>query len=236
MLEIDELVSRYEIVDRARSHLRANFVASLDGAATIDGRSGGLGDAEDQRLLGVLRMLADVLLVGGGTVRAEGYGALRLEEEAVEWRRSQGLTDYPVLAVVTGSLALDPASEVLAQAPVRPLVITHVGAPAERRDALGEVADVVECGEDAVDANLVRAELERRGLPQILCEGGPSLFGSLVAADAVDELCLTLAPVLVGGTASRIATSATGAAHGMRLHHTLPGERMLFLRYQRDTP
>lgn len=233
MRSVEDLVAAYEVADRGRTHLRANFVASLDGAATIDGRSGGLGDVEDQRLLGVLRMLADVLLVGAGTVRAEGYGALRLDEQAVAWRRAHGLPDHPVLAVVSGSLDLEASSEVFADAPVRPLVITHEGAPRQSRAALAGVADVIECGSSAVDPLSLRDALTARGLPQILCEGGPSLFGSLVAADVVDELCLTLAPVLVGGPASRIARGPAGAVHRMRLHHALPGDHMLFVRYLR---
>lgn len=227
-------LTRYAVADRGAVHLRANFVAGLDGAATLEGRSGTLGDEEDQRVLRALRALADVLLVGAGTLRAEGYGALRLDDAAVGWRRANGLPDHPVLAVVTGSLDLHPGADALAQAPVRPLVITHAAAPAERRAALAEVADVVSCGEQAVDPAAVRSALAGRGLPQILCEGGPSLFGSFVVADAVDELCLTLAPVLTAGGAPRIAVADQEVARDMELVHALPGKAMLFLRYLRS--
>lgn len=235
MLDLGTLLAHYAPRDRATAWLRANFVASLDGAATIDGRSGGLGDAEDQHLLGTLRMLADVLLVGAGTVRSEAYGALRLDEAAVAWRREQGLPDHPVLAIVSGSLHLNPDDEVFADAPIRPLVLTHAGAPEAARAALAGVADVVDCGDDAVAPALLRRQLQARGLRQILCEGGPTLFGSLAVADQVDELCLTVAPVLVAGSAARIAVSPQAHPHQLRLQHALAGERMLFLRYTRPS-
>ena len=181
----------------------------------------------------ILRRLADVIVVGAGTVRAERYGAMRLSEDDVAWRLGRGLPAHPVFALVSGRLELDPASPVFAAAPVRPLVLTHAAAPADRRAALGRVADVVECGAARVEAAAVRAALVERGLPQMLCEGGPFLFGSLVAADAVDELCLTLSPVLEGGGAGRIVRGGAQRTIPMRLARTLTAGDMLFLRYLR---
>jgi riboflavin biosynthesis pyrimidine reductase len=228
-----EVLRRYLVADRATPHLRVNFVSSLDGAATHDGRSGGLGDDADRLVFDTLRMLTDVILVGAGTVRAEGYGGIRFTDSAVAWRRAHGLPEHPPVALVSGRLDVDPALPVFTEAATRPIVITHAQAPADRRAALAEVADVLVCGEASVDHTLLVATLMERGHPQVLCEGGPGLFGSLLAADAVDELCLTLAPVLESGSAPRIAAGDPAAPRRMRLAHALPAGDTLLLRYLR---
>jgi len=233
MMDIGEARRRYAVTDRTVPHLRVNFVSSLDGAATHDGLSGGLGDDADRLVFDTLRMLTDLILVGAGTVRAEGYGGIRFTDDAVAWRVGQGLPEHPPVAIVSGRLDLDPASAVFTRAATRPIVVTHAQAPAERRAALAAVADVLVCGEASVDHALMLAALTERGYPQVLCEGGPSLFGALLAADRVDELCLTLAPLLESGRASRIATAAEATSRRMRLVHALPAGDTLLLRYQR---
>ncbi|GAB2606217.1 pyrimidine reductase family protein [Pseudactinotalea suaedae] len=232
MFDDATLLEHYAVPDRSVPYLRVNFVSSLDGAAWRDGRSGGLNDAWDQQVFTLLRRLTDVVMVGAGTIRAEGYVGALLAGPAQQWRVENGLSAHPPLAIVSHRLDVDPASEVFTSAPERPLVITHHAAPRERRDALAEVADLVVHGRDAVDLVAVRAELAERGLRHVLCEGGPTLFGSLIAADAVDELCLTLSPVLESGDASRVARGPHRTLP-MRLAHALPGGPMLFLRYLR---
>ncbi|MFB6610520.1 pyrimidine reductase family protein [Agromyces sp. NPDC056379] len=232
-LDRDALLAAYALPDRETPRIRMNFVMSLDGAVTLDGRSGGLGDEADRLAMGVLRTLADVVLVGAGTVRAEGYGGLRLRAENIAWRREHGLADSPRVAIVSSALDLDPADAVFAEAAGRPLVLTHEASDPDRRAALSAVADVVDCGAERVVAALVRDALAGRGLPQILCEGGPHLFGSLLDADLVDELCLSLSPLLVSGSAGRIAQGLTQHARRMRLVHALPAGDLLLLRYAR---
>ncbi|MEL4317421.1 dihydrofolate reductase family protein [Leifsonia sp. YIM 134122] len=219
MLEHDELAAAYALERRETPQVRMNFVVSLDGAATLDGRSGGLGDAEDQRVMSVLREAADVLLVGAGTVRAEGYGGVGLP-----------------LAVVSGSLDIDPGHQVFTGTDAARYVITHAGSPAARREALAGIAEVLVCGEGAIDLEAALAALAERGHTQVLCEGGPRLFGELVAVGLVDELCLSLSPVLVGGDAGRILQGASEQLRRMQLVHALQGETLLFLRYARATP
>ena len=228
-----EVRARYRVTDRATPYLRVNFISSIDGAASHDGLSGGLGDAADRLVFDTLRMFTDLILVGAGTVRAEGYGGLRLNDDAVAWRVAHGLAEQPPVAIVSGRLDLDPAHPVFSRAAVRPLVITHGQAPAARRQALAAVADVLVCGEAAVDPALMLRTLTERGYPQVLCEGGPALFGSLLAADLVDELDLTLAPVLESGPAPRIAAAPQSSPHRMHLLHALPAGDTLLLRYQR---
>ncbi len=211
--------------------LRVNFVSSVDGAATRDGLSGGLGDPADRRYFELLRRVADVVLVGAGTVRAEGYGPMRVSDASAAWRVANGLTPHPVFAIVSGALDLDAGSRIFTEAPVRPVVLTTEG-----RDvpAFAEVADVVQTGRgDRIDAASAVAALRARGLVRILCEGGPHLFGSLLAADEVDELCVTVEPTLEAGGARRIAQGELPEPRGLALAHVLQSGSTLLLRYHR---
>lgn len=227
----DEMLLAAYAFPEGRTWLRMNFVSSADGAATREGLSGGLGDDADHRVFDLLRRPAHAVLVAAGTVRAEGYDAMRLGEADVAWRESQGLPPHPVFALVTRSAELDPESPVFADAPVRPLVYTIASAPLARRSALERVAEVVIVGEDDVDLGAVRADLEARGLTRIHSEGGPSLFGAALAAGIVDELCLTVAPTLEGGTARRIAASSGATPTPLRLLGVLRAGDELLLRY-----
>ncbi|MGK5739159.1 pyrimidine reductase family protein [Micromonospora sp. URMC 103] len=227
----DALTALYGRADRP--HLRVNFVSSLDGAVTLDGYSAGLSGEPDKQVFGLLRMLCDALVVAAGTLRHEGYRALRLDERRRAWRRERGLPDYPTLVVVSGSLDLDPAQAAFADAPVRPLVLTRAGAVPP--PGLREVAEVVPCGTDRVDLADGLRELRRRGHDQLLCEGGPHLFGALTTADLVDELCLTVAPLLAGPGPGRITAGEPGPPRRLPLRHVLAADDgTLLLRYARD--
>ncbi|MHA6795206.1 pyrimidine reductase family protein [Pseudonocardia bannensis] len=226
--EIDDaaLAAAYAYPDDLTApYVRVNFVSSLDGAVSVDGRSGGLGSAADKRVFGLLRRLADVILVGAGTVRAENYRGAR--------RPTDGRDTPPPIAVVTGSADLDPESRLFTDTAVPPIILTRASAPAQRRDRLAAAGgDVVVL--DRLDPAGVIAELGRRGLYRVLCEGGPGLHGDLVAADAVDELCLTVAPLLTGGEAGRIAHGAPATPpRTMSLVSTLHDDDTLLLRYRR---
>ena len=215
----------------ARPWIRANFVSTLDGSATGgDGRSGEISSAADKVVFGVLRRLADAVLVAAGTVRDEGYAAMRVDEASVAWRRRHGLHDHPLFVIATRSLELDPTSLVFTDAPVRPIVITVATAPAARRAALAGVADVIDAGRTELEPARLRAILAERGLADVLCEGGPSFLGALVAGGAVDELCLTMSAQLVSGDGPRIAHGAAAAAD-MRLAQVLRSGSDLMLRY-----
>lgn len=213
--------------------LRANFVASVDGAATSEGLSAGLQPAGDGRVFELLRRLADVVLVGAGTVAGERYGALRVDDASVAWRRERRMPEHPVFAIASRRLDLDPGSPIFADAPVRPIVVTTAESAADRRGRLAEVAEVLVAGQAELDAQRMRKGLAERGLTQILCEGGPSLFGSLVEAGAVDELCLTVAPRLLSGDAPRIAHGSAAHPTPLRLAHVLREGEALFLSYRR---
>jgi len=231
----DRLRDAYALPDRHTPRIRMNFVSSLDGAATLEGRSGGLGGPTDRDLMQVLRAMADVVLVGAGTVRVEGYGGVGVEADDRQWRRARGLAAQPRPAVVSHDLDLDldPVHPFFTDAVDRPLLITCAAAPAARRERLEGVADVIVAGAAAVDLAAMRDELARRGMPQILCEGGPHLFGSLLQDGLVDEVCLTLAPRLVGGAAGRITAGAGEADRAVTpLSVLTDDEGFLLLRYR----
>lgn len=230
-LDDDSILDAYRFP--GQPWLRMNFVSSIDGAATRNGLSGSLGGDADRRIFELLRRQADVILIGAGTVRAEGYGAMRLQDDAVRWRLQRGKTEHPAFALVSGSLDLDPKSAVFADAPSRPIVYTLSSASETRRESLAQVADVVDAGSDALDPTTVREDLAARGLLHIHAEGGPSLFGAFIAGGAVDEVCLTVAPALDAGDAGRISHSAHAVPTEMRLASLLESESELFLRYVR---
>jgi len=211
---------------RAAPYVRVNFVASLDGAVTVDGRSGGLGNTADKTVFHLLRELAEVVLVGAGTARTEKYNGVQ--------RNTRGRDTPPPVAVVTGTADLDPASRLFTDTVAPPLILTVESAPADRRAALtGAGGEVVVLPRLTPDVLL--AELGRRGLDRVLCEGGPSLLGALQAADAVDELCLTVSPLLVGGESGRIAHGPTGVPpRRMALVGALHADDALLLHYRRS--
>lgn len=177
--------------------LRANFVSTLDGAATgANGRSGSINTEADGVVFRLLRRLSDVVVVGAGTVRTEGYTRLGADDGG----------PLP-LAVVSNSARVPESLLEPVQGRGDVLLVTHAAAPAgavaAARAGLGE-GNVLVCGEDAVDLLELRHQLEARGMPRVLTEGGPSLLGAMLAAGAVDELDLTWSPVAVGGEQGRI--------------------------------
>jgi riboflavin-specific deaminase-like protein len=234
-LSDDELVAVYEVADRSVPHLRANFVSSLDGAVEIGGKSKALSSDSDSRVFSMIRRLADVVLVGAGTIRDEGYNPLKLARPAREWRTAAGLAENPTLAVVSSRLDLSPQHPIFESA-VRPIVVTHAASPVDRRAELSKVAEVLVLGDAEVDLSAVIAEFTARGLPQVLSEGGPMLLGSLTAADLLDELSLTLAPMLVGPGSGRITAGPPAAlTRRLRLESALvASDDYVFFRYLRE--
>lgn len=228
VVEVDSL-EEYAVDDASR-HVRVNMVAGVDGAAAVDGRVGVLSGTADQVLLHDLRTLCDVLLVGAGTIRAEGYGPIRLTDDQQAARVARGQEPVPRLAVLSRSLDLDLAAPVFARATARPLVVTTDGAPGHRRAEAEQVADLV----DADDLPAAVQRLAEDGLPRILSEGGPHVLNQLYAGDLVDELCLAIAPVVTGGTELRVTAGAPMVPPRMqRLTGVLEKDEFLFLRYRR---
>ena len=222
----------YPVVD-SRAWVRANMVSSLDGGAVRDGKSGGLSGEADKAVFQVLRGLADVVLVGAGTARSEGYKPPRPKPAYADLRAALDQAPAPVLALVSGRLDLDPSSELFGGPPGRrTIVVTHAGTDASARDRLAEVADVVVAGRESVDLADALTQLSSRGLLRVLCEGGPSLLADLAAAGQLEELCLSLAPVLVAGDGPRILTGPDLGVD-LTLAHLLESDGTLLSRWVR---
>jgi riboflavin biosynthesis pyrimidine reductase len=218
-----------------RPWVRLNMIASVDGATAVEGLSGGLGGPADHRVFAVLRSLADVILVAAGTMRAEGYGPVRLPPPVVEARVARAQAGVPAIAVVTRTCRLDWQSPFFAEATARPVVITSAAADPADRQRAEEVADVVLAGADTVDLRLAMRLLTERGARSILAEGGPTLNGALAAAGLLDEVCVSVSPVLVGADAKRILAMADlPAPTRVSIQSVCEEDGYLFLRYRVD--
>jgi len=182
-----------------------------------------------------------VILVGAGTARAEHYGPVRPESEGLRWAwLRDGRTPSAPIAVITRALGLDLASALLAGAPphARTIVITTEAAPAERRAAAARTAEVIVAGEAMVDVKAALDALAARGYQRVLCEGGPHLLAQVAGEDLLDELCLTVSPLLAGPGADRIVTGGLplpgGGPEPFTLRHALEADGFLLCRYVRE--
>ncbi|MFE3070514.1 pyrimidine reductase family protein [Streptomyces sp. NPDC059247] len=236
---LDELADAYaypELPSGGKSWLRANMVSSLDGAGQHDGRSQPLSSETDMRIFGTLRGLADVVVVGAETVRLEGYRPARAREAFAARRAAAGQGPAPAIAVVSASLALDFTLPLFTSPLVPTLLLTGATAPPERvRAARDAGVEVVVAGDGAgVDPARVVAALAARGLRRQLTEGGPRLLGQFVAADVLDELCLTLSPTMTAGGAQRIAGGpSVTVPTRFQVASVLERDGFLFTRYLR---
>ena len=209
--------------------VRANFGATVDGAATHRGTSDDLGGPGDLRVLETLRELADVVLVGARTITREGYGRIQVPTKAATRRRAAGFASHPRTAVISRTLSsLPPDAHLLAAPPSAgtepPLVYTTAAAPRERPAAVAASgAEIVEVPDGDAELPAVLADLTGRGLRRILTEGGPSLFAALLAHGLVDELCLTVTPGPPAPGAPRTGGAGPAPAILPRLH--LPSGR-----------
>jgi riboflavin-specific deaminase-like protein len=210
--------------------VRVNFVASLDGAITVAGRSRGLQSPGDLRVFQLLRALADVVLVGQGTAAAEGYGPVLADSPVGRLRARLGRPPTAPIAVVSRRASLDPDGDLAREGRSRTLLVTCAAADAERRTALARAGvEVLVCGEDDVDLPAALDALAGRGLAQVTCEGGPGLFSSALTAGVVDELDLTVSPALVGD-APRLVGALPEVVRP-RLTGLLEEDGVLFARY-----
>lgn len=212
------------------------MVAGLDGTASVDGRVGSLSTGPDQALFRSMRQIADIVLVGAETVRREGYGPVRLTEQAKAQRRRLGQSPTPPVAVVSRTLTFDWAASVFADAPedARTHIITCAAADPERRAEAEQFATVVVAGDERVEPAAALRELAKLGYRVMLCEGGPTWLGELVAADRLDELCLSISP-LIGGDPLPVCVTPPGAElTRFRLKAAMTEDHTLFLRYETD--
>lgn len=213
--------------------VRANMITTLDGGAAFNGRTKPVTDPADQVLLGHLRSYADVVLVGSATVAAEHYGPVKLSEELQAKRRAAGHDPLPRLAVVTARGALSPELRIFA-GEARPVIIT-TEQTATAQPALGELGDVLVAGDTAIEPARIIDGLREAGLPRVLCEGGPFLLSTLIDAELVGDMCLTVSPFLTGlQPTTPQPTSSLTAPTRLELRHVLTRNGLLYLRYSRE--
>jgi riboflavin biosynthesis pyrimidine reductase len=216
-----------------RPSVRLNMIVSVDGGTSWNGVSGGLGGPADKALFAIMRTLPDAVLVASGTMRAEHYGPVVLPSEVQDARRARGQRPVPPIAVVSQRCDFDWDSDFFTAATERPVVITVSAADASNVARARDVADVIIAGDELVDLRIAVDELGGRGVEHILAEGGPTLNGELASAGLLDELCVSLAPLLASGDAKRIlAGSALAQLERVRLRSILEEDDYLFLRYR----
>ncbi len=216
-----------------RPAVRLNMVMSVDGGTAWNGVSGALGGPADHAVFEVLRSLTDVVLVASATMRDEHYGPAVLPPELQDARRRRGQSSVPRIAVVSRACRFDWSTPFFTEASERPIVLTVASAPEAAREQAAAVADVIIAGEHDVDFARAVDLLGGLGVKQILAEGGPTLNGQLARAGLLDELCVTLSPVLVSGDAKRIISGSTlDALRTLDLHSLCEDAGTLLLRYR----
>lgn len=229
--EPDDLIGLYQF-PADRRWVRGMFVSSADGAVQGgSGTSGSLSTPGDRSIFALQRSLCDVILVGAGTARTEGYLPVRPGEVDTDLRRRLGLRPVPPIAVVTRSP--DRRSPTL-QGGLAPSIVITVEdaemAPAEEQDIR-----VIRAGQGAVDLSSALAQLADLGHRRVVCEGGPSLLAQVAAIGRLDELCLTIAPSLLAGASRRLLDGpALDPPLALSLAHLLEEDGALFARYVVD--
>lgn len=218
-----------------RPFVLGNMVASLDGHVTVDGGSTGLGGDGDHALFHALRGVFDGVLAGTGTLAAEQYGRLVRRPERRASRAALGLAPDPAMLLITRSGQLNWAAPLFAAPEQTVGIATRPGAVAVP-DAVRARVEVVELGDPEPSAALP-ALGARLGLRSVLCEGGPTLNASLIEAGVLDELCVTIDPVLAGGAADTLRLVAPiPHARRLRLAWILRAGDELLLRYSVRRP
>jgi riboflavin biosynthesis pyrimidine reductase len=217
-----------------RPRVLLNMISTLDGRATLGGRSGALGNAADHALFHALRAVVDAVMVGAGTARAEHYGRIVREESTRELRRARGLAEEPLACIVSGRLALGSDTPLLADPAARVAILT--ASEASVPDCAAQIEYVRAARDGRLDLAAALEEVAARGVRTVLCEGGPHLNGQLLQAGLVDELFLSLSPLLAGGDPTGEALRILAGVDldppvTLELLDVLESESYLFLRY-----
>jgi riboflavin-specific deaminase-like protein len=231
---ISEQLDSYRPWEEAREErpfVAVNFVATVDGRATIEGRSGPIGSEADTEMLGRLRCRFDAVMIGAGTMRVERYGRLASKEDTRRRREAIGLDPNPLMVIVSGRLDLPWDAPLFTAGEGRVLILTASEAePPETPTPLQ-----VQRHEGAVNLTDALKRLhDEHGVRALLSEGGPHLHEQLQADGLVDELFLTIAPKLSGGEAPRILEGPLPGVVDFHLAWLLEEDGELFARYQRS--
>lgn len=232
LVDQQELERLYGYPAGQRKWLAVNFVASVDGAMELAGRSAGLTNSADRAVYPLGSGLADVILVGASTAIAERFQGIDPDDDLAALRARHGLAPVPPIAVVTSGRSLPVDAPVITDARTPTIVITCAEAPPALRESWSAAgAEVLVTGDAEVDLAEAVEELVERGLGRIHCDGGPRLFGALLEAGLVDELRLTISPLLVSGAAARITRGVGIDPAAVSLDSVLAQDDTLILRY-----
>jgi len=230
---IPEQVIQLDLISSApedRPYVVTNFAVTVDGKATLHGRSGAIGSEKDSEMLVCLRTRVDAVMIGGGTMRAERYGRPISDPGKRGRRERRGFSQDPLLVIVTGRLDMPWDAPVFADRGARVLIFTT--SDAEPPETVAEVRVVRHegGGVDLVQAlAYLRAE---RGVRALLCEGGPRLHAQLLEAGLVDELFVTHAPKLAGGDGPGLAVGLPELERPLEVVWLLNNDGELFARYR----
>lgn len=218
-----------------RPWVYTNMVASADGGTAVDGVSGALGGPGDQEVFGALRSMADIILAGSSTVTQERYRTPNPSAETKRQRLHRGQAERPRIAVVSGRLDIDLDLPLFEDPTHRPLIIAPETADPALVARLEPAADFIRAGDGRVDLAAAMVALAEMGVGTVLCEGGPSINGQMIAAGLIDEWNLTISPHLVGGDSKRAAVGPVpeGPPPGMELRRVWNDDDHLFCRWTR---
>lgn len=228
----DEALERLYTYPATSKWLAINYVSSADGAVEVGGTARGLSNPPDRKVLRLGSDLADVVLVGAQTAMVEGFHGVHPDAEAAARRRRHDLAAVPPTAVVTTGQTLPADAPVITEASTPTIVFTCAATPVATRHAWADAgAEVIVVGEATVDLSATVRALTDQGLHRIDCEGGPTLTGALFTAGLIDELRLTVSPLVTSGMAGRITTGPPIEPIDMQLATALAQDDVLLLRY-----
>ena len=235
-----EALSLYGNDDRrapnGRPYVVVNMVTSIDGATAVDGVTAALGSPTDRAIFLYLRDMADAVLVGAATVRAEQYGPARTSPQVQAERLTRGQSPKPPIVVVSRSVNFDWDTPFFVDAAPRPILLLPADTDLRQLRRARQRAEVIAAGNGTVDLPTALRELRDRGLKILLCEGGPTLNTEMLRAQLIDELCLTIAPLLTPGDQPRgiFAPAADNPSLSLAVAHVLEEKSFLYIRYRRQ--
>ena len=221
---------------KSRPWVLLNMVNSIDGFISFEGRAGGLSGPADKSIYQIIRGLADIILVGAGTVRAENYRPPRTPEGALaEFRESRGQQKRPRIAVVSGELNLDPEMGLFSEnlpEDKPPLIYTKSGSVEKNGSNFSSFAEVIDFPGEELDISKILEDILKQNGKIVVCEGGPTLNSKLLPAGLIDEFCLSVAPRAVGGeTFPLLLEQAVDSPTELSLDRVLFEDEFLFCRY-----
>lgn len=212
------------------------MISTVDNVTEVEGVSGPLGSPGDKDIFSAVRALPDIILVGSTTAVAERYNPPSTSVSTKTRRLTSGAWPVARIAVVSARLDFDLTLPMFTRPSQRPMVVTTTNADPNKIERVADVADLIQCGIDSVDLPEALHQMADLGAQRVLCEGGPSLNGALLDAGLIDEVFVTVAPLLGGGQSRGIAQgNFIHQIQELELRHVLTEDHFLFLRYTRAT-